>query len=154
MRGLRFHRGYVATAVFVAAVLAASLSAVPASATATAKSVTCTSLSGNLNSPSPVTFSLGGCSGNTGGSGSAQGNTISWHNGRTTYLTLSAFPLSGGTRKANCGAGSEKYTLADSVAGDATGSIKAGGKVSAKVCIFQEAPDPWSLAPGSVLTLR
>jgi hypothetical protein len=40
------------------------------------------------------------------------------------------------------------------VASDLTGSIKAGGKVSAKVCILNEAPDPWSLAPGSVLTLR
>ncbi|MGH9018040.1 MAG: hypothetical protein ACRDY1_09880, partial [Acidimicrobiales bacterium] len=42
-----------------------ALTSVP-SASATALSVTCTSLSGNLSS-SPITFTLGGCSGNTGG---------------------------------------------------------------------------------------
>ena len=155
MRGQRSQRAYMAAAVLLIAASAATfVSVAPASAATKGKSVTCTSLSGNLNSTPPVTFTLGGCSGNTAGSGSAQGSTITWANGRTTFLALPAFTPSGNPRKGNCAALSDKWTVTDGVAGDSTGSIKAGGKVSAKVCILNESPDPWSLAPGSVLTIR
>jgi len=123
-------------------------------ASAAAKVVTCTSLTGNLNSTPPATFTLGGCTGNTGGSGTAQGNSITWKNGLSTFLTSAAFTPAGKPREANCGPLSDRYAIADSVGRDTTGSIRARGKVSAQVCILNESPDPWSLAPGSVLTLR
>jgi hypothetical protein len=149
MRGLRFLRACAALGAIAAGTV---VSAGPA--TATTKMVTCTSLSGNLNSAPPVTFSLSGCTGNTGGSGHAQGTTITWANGRTTFLTTAAFTPSGTPKRGNCGDLSGKWAVTDTVAGDGTGSIKVPGKVSAKVCILNEFPDPWSLAPGSVFTLR
>ena len=122
-------------------------------ASAAPKLVTCTSLSGNL-STTPSIFTLGGCSGNTGGSGTAEGNTITWHNGLMTYLATPAFTLSGKPKQANCGSLSDRWTVTDLVAKDYTGSIKSGGKVSAKVCVLNEIPDPWSLAPRSIFILR
>jgi hypothetical protein len=153
MQGLRFLRASAAAAVLVVGALAGSLlSSGPASATA--KTVICTSLTGNLTD-TPVTFVLSGCSGNTGGHGSAQDNTITWGNGRTTYLAVSAFPLPPGTAKrGDCPDLSDRYAISDTVAGDSTGSIKVGGKASAAVCILNESPDPWTLAPGSDFKLR
>lgn len=151
MRGLSMQRAWGVAGAIVVAVAGTAYSTVPASGAP--RTVTCTSLSGNLSS-TPVIFTVGGCSGNTGGSGSAEGNTITWHDGMSTFLTSTAFTPSHEQRARRCGALSNKWTIADSVASDLTGSIKAGGKVSAKVCILNEAPDPWSLAPGSVLTLR
>jgi hypothetical protein len=153
MQCRRFRR--VTLAAVVAATLAATLLSVgPASAAA--KGVTCTSLSGNVSQPDTVpVFTLGGCTGTTGGSGTAQGSTITWANGRLTYLQTPAFTPSdkGKPRKGNCASLSDKWAVRDVVAGDTTGSLKSGGKVSAEVCILNESPDPWSLAPGSVFRL-
>jgi hypothetical protein len=148
--------GTLVVAATVGAALSVGSAAASAAPTASApaKTVTCSSLAGNLNSAAPATFALAGCTGNTGGSGSAQGKTITWKNGLTTYLTSAAFTPSGQRRQGNCGAQSNKWTIADSVGGDSTGSIRDRGRVSAQVCILNESPDPWSLAPGSVLTLR
>jgi hypothetical protein len=151
----RFRR-VLAAAVVVGgtALVATAVSAATASASAKALTVTCTTLSGNLTD-TPITFDLAGCTGNTGGKGTAQGTTITWANGQTTYLSTKAFPLpTDKAKRGNCGNLSDKYPITDGVGGDSTGSIKVGGSVTAKVCVENEAPDPWSLAPGSVLTLR
>ncbi len=121
---------------------------------AAAKTVTCTSLTGNLSGPT-ITFTLGGCTGSTGGGGTAQGTTITWANGRATYLKTPAFSLpTTKPKRGNCATLSDRWAIRDIVDGDTTGSIKVGGKVSAEVCILNEAPDPWSLAPGTVFKLR
>jgi hypothetical protein len=153
MQNLRFRRASTGAAVLAGVALVATL--LPAGpASAAAKAVTCTSLSGNL-STTPITFILGGCTGNTGGGGKAQGETITWANGQTTYLTTAAFPVPATrARRGNCPALSDKYVISDLIYQDSTGSIKAPGKISAEVCIQNEAPDPWSLAPGSLFKLR
>jgi hypothetical protein len=153
MRRLRLLRVCTATAVVTGLTLVGSLLATSA-VSAAPEVVTCTSLSGNLSS-SPITFTLGGCTGNTGQGGTAQGTTITWTNGHQTYLNTPAFSLPPGkAKKGNCTRLSDKWAIRDTVDGDTTGSIKVGGKVMASVCILNEAPDPWSLAPGSVFTLR
>jgi len=153
MRDRRLLRACTAAVAVVGVITAGTLvGAGPASATA--EMVTCTSLSGNL-SASPITFTLGGCTGTTGGSGTAQGTTIVWGNGRMTYLKTPAFSLPPGpAKKGNCATLSDKWAVRDTVDGDTTGSIKVGGKVSASVCVLNEGVDPWSLAPGSVFRLR
>jgi hypothetical protein len=153
MGGLRYLRACVTTSAVVALAMAGMVSdANPASAGP--QIVTCTSLSGTLDA-SPITFDLGGCSGNTGGSGIAEGTTITWHNGQTTYLSTPAFSLPGGKpKRGNCTSLADKWAIRDTVAGDTTGSIHVGRKVSASVCILNQAPDPWSLAPKSAFTLR
>jgi hypothetical protein len=155
MAGRRF-MGACTMVTFVAIGLAGTLILTgPASAKAKADVVTCTSLTGNL-STAPATFILGGCTGDTGGSGTAQGETISWANGKATYLLTPAFSVSdsGRAKQGNCPPLADKYPVKDGVGGDTTGSMKVGGKVSGEVCILNEAPDPWSLAPRSVFTLR
>jgi hypothetical protein len=153
MRGLRFLRACATTGAVVALATAGTVLEVN-SASGAAPIVTCTSLSGTLDA-SPIVFELGGCSGNTGGSGVAEGTTITWHNGMTTYLSTPAFSLPGGkAKKGNCATLADKWAIRDTVAGDSTGSIKVGRKVSASVCIVNQAPDPWSLAPKTVFTLR
>jgi hypothetical protein len=145
----------VGTLVVGAALAGTLILSGPVSASAPAEAVTCTSLAGNL-STSPATFTLGGCTGDTGGSGTAQGETISWASGKATYLLTPAFSVkdSGRPKRGNCSSLADKYPLKDVVAGDTTGSMKVEGKVSAEVCILNETPDPWSLAPRSVFTLR
>jgi hypothetical protein len=154
MRGLRFGRACTVGTFVVAAALAGTL-ILTGPASATADVVTCTSLSGNV-STSPATFTLGGCDGDTGGSGTVQGETITWANGKATYLLRAAFSVadSRAPKQRNCPSLSDRYTLKDVVAGDTTGSLKVEGAVSAQVCILNEAPDPWSLAPHSVFKLR
>ena len=116
--------------------------------------MTCTSLSGNLTA-APITFVLAGCSGDTGGSGTAEGNTITWANGHTTSLATAAFALPPSPpKKANCGSLSSRYPIKDEVVGDSTGSVKVDGNLTAAVCILNELPDPWSLAPRSVLHIH
>ena len=84
MAGRSFGRAGTVGTLVVGVVLAGSLVLTgSASAKAKAESVTCKSLAGNL-STSPATFTLGGCTGDTGGSGTAQGETISWANGKVT----------------------------------------------------------------------
>jgi hypothetical protein len=153
MRRLRLVRVCTAMTLVTGLTLLGSLLATgPASATP--EVVTCTSLSGNL-SATPITFTLGGCTGSTGQGGTAQGTTITWSNGHQTYLQTPAFSVPPGkAKKGNCSHLSDKWSIRDTVEGDTTGSIKVGGKVKASVCILNEAPDPWSLAPGSVFTLR
>jgi hypothetical protein len=158
MPGRRFGRAWTAGTLVVGAALAGTLfltGPASATATATAEDVTCSSLNGNL-STSPATFTLGGCTGDTGGSGTAQGETISWANGKATYLLTPAFSVKDSSRakQGNCSSLADKYPVKNVVAGDTTGSMKVDGKVSAEVCILNEAPDPWSLAPRSVFTLR
>jgi hypothetical protein len=153
MRDLRLVRACTA-AVALAAVTTAGTFVGAAPASATAAIVTCASLSGNL-SVTPITFTLGGCTGTTGGGGTAQGTTITWGNGRLTYLKTPAFSLPPGkAKKGNCATLSDKWAVRNTVDGDTTGSIKVGGKVSASVCVLNQGSDPWSLAPGSVFTLR
>jgi hypothetical protein len=153
MQGLRLLRVCTAAVALSGCAVAGTLFSA-GSASATAETVTCTSLTGNLTA-TPITFALGGCSGSTGGSGTAQGTTITWANGRATYLTIPAFSLPNKTeKKGNCASLSDKWPIRDTVAGDTTGSIKVGRKVSADVCILNENPDPWSLAPGSKFELR
>jgi hypothetical protein len=153
MQGRQFLRAWATVPGLVALALTGSLLvAVPASASA--KTVTCTSLAGNLND-TPITFTLGGCSVGTGGSGTAQGYTIDWANGRTTSLSTMAFPLpTGRVQQGRCASLSDRYAIKDGIVGDSTGAIKVGGHASADVCILNEAPDPWSLAPGSVFKLH
>jgi hypothetical protein len=153
MQGRRFLRAQATIPGLVVLALAGSLLfAVPASGSA--KAVTCTSLTGNLND-TPITFSLGGCSAGTGGSGTAQGYTISWANGRTTSLATMAFPLpTGHIKQGRCASLADRYAMKDSVVGDSSGAVRVGGDASADVCILNEAPDPWSLAPGSVFKIR
>ena len=154
MLGLRFLRVSTGAVVLGCAALAGTL-VVTAPVSAATGTVTCTSLSGSVSAPTnPGVFTLGGCTGNTGGGGTAQGATISWANGRVTYLRTPAFSPSGTPRRGRCGALSGTWAVKDAVAGDTTGSIRVGGKVSAEVCIENEAPDPWSLAPRSVFRLR
>ena len=152
MRGMRFVRACTAGSVLVVAAVGGTL-VVTGSASATAKIVTCTSLTGNLKM-SPPAFSLGGCTGSTGGSGTAQGMTITWANGQATYLSTQAFSISGKPKRRNCASQADKYSVKAIVVADTTGSVKVGGKVAAEVCILNEAPATWSLAPGSVLILR
>jgi hypothetical protein len=156
MGGVRLLRACTATLAVVGVVTTGTLLTVgTAGATGAAKTVVCTSLSGNLNT-TPIIFTLGGCTpAGTGGGGKAQGSTITWTNGRQTYLTTPAFSLSGGkAKRGNCPALSDKWAVRDTVAGDTTGAIKSGGKLTASVCILNESPDPWSMAPGSVMKLR
>jgi len=143
-------RALAAASILVASALTAVLLSA-GSAAATSKSVVCTSLTGNLTIN---TFTLGGCDGNTGGGGTASGRTITWTNGESTDLLDPAFSLPAPGKPARCGSSSERFTIRDRVAFDLTGSIKVGGELSAKVCVLRQAPDPWSLAPGSVVTLR
>jgi hypothetical protein len=140
--------------IVAGAALAATLGA--GSASATIKTVTCTSLTGDLNSHTPPIFDLGGCTGNTGGGGTAQGNTITWTNGQTTSLVNRAFPLTPQSRprRRNCAALSDRWGVADKVVGDTTGTIRVGGQASAKVCIVNEGSDAWSLAPRSTFRLH
>jgi hypothetical protein len=153
MRDLRLLRASMVAVALISTALVGTLVSA-GSASAAAKIVTCTTLSGNLSS-NPITFTLGGCSTGTGGTGTAQGTTITWANGRATYLATPAFSVPSGTaKKGNCQTHADKYAIRDTVDGDTTGAIKLGGKVSASVCILNVTPDPWSLAPGSVLTLK
>jgi hypothetical protein len=156
MGGRRVWRvGTVGTLVVATALGGSLVLAGSAAAKAKAEAVTCTSLTGNL-STAPATFTLGGCTGDTGGSGTAQSDTISWANGKVTYLLTAAFSVvdSGQPKQGNCPTSADKYRLKDVVAGDTTGSMKVEGKVTAEVCILNVTPDPWSLAPRSVFTLR
>ena len=154
MPGRRFGRAYAVGTLVVGAALAGSL-VLSGPVSAATEAVTCSSLAGNL-STSPATFTLGGCTGDTGGSGTAQGQTISWANGKATYLLTPAFSVkdSGRPKQGNCASLADKYPLKNVVAGDTTGSMKVEGKVSAEVCILNEAPDPWSLAPRTLFVLR
>lgn len=88
------------------------------------------------------------------GGGTAQGNTITWTRGGVTYLATAAFDPKGPIRRAKCSSLADRYSITDQVAGDTTGSMKVGGKVSGDVCIVNEAPDAWSLTPGSKLKIR
>jgi hypothetical protein len=153
MQGRRFFRAWATVPVLVVVALAGSLLCT-APASASAKAVTCTSLTGDLND-SPITFTLSGCSTGTGGSGTAQGFTISWANGRTTSLATAAFPVpTGRVQHGRCASLADRYAIKDGIVGDSTGAIRVGGQASADVCILNEAPDPWSLVPGSVFKLR
>ena len=101
MGGMRLLRACtVVVAVLAPATTGTLLAGGPAGATAgPAKTVVCTSLSGNLNS-TPIVFTLGGCTpAGTGGGGKAQGSTITWTNGRQTYLSTPAFSISSGKAK-------------------------------------------------------
>jgi hypothetical protein len=153
MMGQRLRRVSAMVGAIAGATLMAGLIAGPASATT--KSVSCSSLTGDLNSHTPPVFDLGGCTGNTGGGGVAQGNTITWTNGQSTSLLNRAFPFKpqAHAKRKNCAALSDRWAVADKVVGDSTGTIKVGGKVTGKVCVMNEGSDTWSLAPGSTFKL-
>ncbi len=124
--------------IAVAAVLApvAGFTAIAAGpASAAAKGITCSKLSGKANtSTGAVTTKLSGCTGNTGGSGTSKGTitetsgTVKWANGKATTATQSAASGSG------CPAGQVTEVLSGNVTKDSTKSTTVGAAVSATVC--------------------
>ena len=116
--------------------------------TTTSRTITCTSLTGNVNGSG----NLKGCNGNTGTKSDkfgtstfVEGGTLTWKNGKTT--TIGAATTSTGTA---CPAGSADEIFSGTVTADTTKSAKVGGPYNAEVC--DSSTGALSLAPGTTAT--
>ena len=144
----RIVRGTIAAvAVLVPVAGLTALATGPAGA-AKPKGITCSKLTGKVNSAGTAKINLSTCTGNTGGKGKSSGSassssgTIKWANGKSTTSTES---YSAGT---GCPAGDVAEQISGNVTADNTGSTTVGAPVSATVC-YNSSTGKLSLAPGT-----
>jgi hypothetical protein len=123
----------------------ASVAVLTGPASAAGTGIKCGALTGNIAN----TVKLSKCSGNTGKSSKAipatqlaTGGKITWVNGKTTTLTLTA--KAKGTA---CPAGSTEYQAKGMVTGDTTGSATVGSAAKASACI--DGAGNVTLVPGT-----
>ncbi len=127
-----------------------ALTAGPAGA-AKPKGISCSALTGKVNSAGTAKLNLKTCTGNTGGSGKSSGSAIStsgtvkWANGKSTSLTES---YSAGT---GCPSGDLAEQITGAVTADTTKSTAVGAAVSGTVC-YNSSTGKLSLAPGTKFT--
>jgi hypothetical protein len=124
-----------------------ALASSPAGA-AKPKGITCSTLSGKVNSSGVAKINLSGCTGNTGGSGKSKGSatassgTIKWKNGKST--TSSEAYTSG----SGCPGSDVTEVISGNVTADSTGSTAVGAALSGTVC-YNTATSKLSLKPGT-----
>jgi hypothetical protein len=115
----------------------------------TPKGITCTTLSGKVNLTKGTTKeTASGCTGKTGGSGTAKGSntatsvTTKWANGKSTTFTGSS------TAGTGCPSGDYAEALNGTVSADTTGSTSVGAAVTGTLC-YNPSTSKVSLAPGT-----